>query len=200
MKKLLVLVRHGETDTNKRGKLHSVNDEQELNSVGQNQVTKTAARLVEYKPLTVFSSTELRAVQSAKIISQATGTMAHTASGLEERNWGDYSGKSWPEIQVVLDKLTLDERYDFVPPNGESWREFDSRLQETLTKLLTTCTTPTLVVVTHGGAIRALMPFLLGVAKEESFKHDPANASVTIFTLEDGKFSAQAINDTSHLA
>jgi broad specificity phosphatase PhoE len=40
-----------------------------------------------------------------------------------------------------------------------------------------------LVIITHGGVIRALMPYLLGVPKEESFKYDPPNASITIFEI-----------------
>ena len=54
-------------------------------------------------------------------------------------------------------------------------------------------------MVTHGGAIRALLPFLLDVPKEESFKYDPENASITIFDYSDNNFTKVMINDASHL-
>mgnify|MGYP001597684081 CR=1 FL=1 len=50
-----------------------------------------------------------------------------------------------------------------------------------------------------GGAIRALMPFLLGVPKEESYAYDPDNASLTIFDFDENRFTQVAINDTSHV-
>ncbi|OGM13034.1 hypothetical protein A3A76_01910 [Candidatus Woesebacteria bacterium RIFCSPLOWO2_01_FULL_39_23] len=106
---------------------------------------------------------------------------------MQERNWGDFSEKTWPEIQKVLDKMTLNDRYNFLPPNGESWKEFDTRLKTKLNNLLGRNSGKTIVVVTHGGAIRALIPHLLGVPKEESFKYDGAN------------FTKVSINDNSHL-
>lgn len=55
------------------------------------------------------------------------------------------------------------------------------------------------MVVSHGGAIRALMPHLLGVPKEESFKYDPDNASLAIFEYDGDNFIKKTVNDTSHL-
>ncbi|MBU4016402.1 histidine phosphatase family protein, partial [Patescibacteria group bacterium] len=57
----------------------------------------------------------------------------------------------------------------------------------------------TVVVVTHGGAIKALIPLLLKVSKEESFKHVPGNASLTIFDFDDKGFHQITVNDASHL-
>jgi len=55
------------------------------------------------------------------------------------------------------------------------------------------------VVVTHGGAIRTLMPHLLNVPLAESFKYDPKHLSFTIFDFDGKKFSKVCIDDTSHL-
>jgi broad specificity phosphatase PhoE len=63
--------------------------------------------------------------------------------------------------------------YLFLPPQGESRQQFETRLINSLTTLIRQNSKDNLVIITHGGAIRALMPYLLGVPKEESFKYDP---------------------------
>ena len=199
MKTTIIFVRHGETETNKNKKLHKSDDPKELNEVGRKQITKTAEELRKYSPNAIYSSKETRAIQSAEIISKICGVELTKVDGLEERNWGDFSGKTWPEIQAVLDKLTLEERYNYLPPNGESWKSFDERLKSKLDEILQENEGKTIIVVSHGGAIRALMPHLLGVPKEESFKYDPDNASITTFEYENGKFIKKIVNDTSHL-
>ena len=68
MKTTLILVRHGETETNVKGKLHGEKDTQTLNKTGKTQMEKTAKKLLGYSPLAIYSSNENRAVESAKII------------------------------------------------------------------------------------------------------------------------------------
>ena len=95
--------------------------------------------------------------------------------------------------------MSLEERYTYIPPEGESWQEFETRLIASLKRILNENQGKTIVVVSHGGAIRASMPYLLNVPKEESFKYDPANASITSFDFDGEKFFPKTINDTSHL-
>ena len=121
--------------------------------------------------------------------------------GLEERNWGDYAGLTFSEIKekVGMNKMSFEERYTFHPPNGESWKETEERLLKTLKEILSKKQGKNIVLVTHGGSIRIYIPTLLGVNKEESYKYDPDNASISVFDYEDGKFSKVVYNDTSHL-
>jgi broad specificity phosphatase PhoE len=95
--------------------------------------------------------------------------------------------------------MSFYERYNFVPPRGESWKEAETRLIKTFNKLISENEGKTFILVTHGGAIRILMPILLGVEKEESYKYDPDNSSISIFDYQNGKFSKIVYNDTSHL-
>lgn len=195
----LILIRHGQTAKNAADTLHSSDDPEELNETGKDQLLKTAEKLKEFNPTRVCSSKEKRAVQSAKILATELGLSSETIDGMQERNWGEFSGKSWPEIKAVLDPMSLAERYIYTPPQGESWKEFEERLINATNRILSDNPNKTTAVVTHGGAIRALMPYLLGVPKEESFKYDPDNASLTIFDHDNGKFVSVIVNDTSHL-
>ena len=195
----LILVRHGETETNLNKKLHKSDDPRELNETGKKQIRKTAKKIKEYNPDIIYSSKEKRALQSASIIAEACDLEVCEIDGLQERDWGKFSGKTWPEIQAVLDKMTLEERFNYVPSGGESWKQFDSRLKSRLDEIIGKNNGKTIVVVTHGGAIRALMPHLLGAPKEESFKYDPSNASLTVFRYDKDKFIKELVDDTSHL-
>ena len=133
------------------------------------------------------------------ILSQRLNILLENITGLQERNWGVFSDKPWPEVKAILDKMALEERYNYIPPSGESWKEFEERLVSAINKALEGNKDKTIIIVSHGGAIRALMPYLLGVPREESFKYDPANASITIFDCNEGEFTARSVDDTSHL-
>ncbi|MBI2103674.1 histidine phosphatase family protein [Candidatus Woesebacteria bacterium] len=195
----LILVRHGQTAKNTGGKMHSAGDPELLNELGRKQISLTAKKLKAYKPSMIYASKEARANQSAEIISKVCRVEMISTEGLQERNWGIYAGKSWPEIKPVLEGKSTEERYLWIPENGESWKAFETRLKKIINKILKDNEGKTVIVVTHGGAIRALMPYLLHLPKEESFNFDPDNASITIFNFEKGKFEKEVYNDTSHL-
>lgn len=179
----LVLVRHGETAKNSQGILHTSFDNETLNTKGISQINQAAKYLSTYKLNCLFSSKEKRAIESAVILSEKLDIPFSEVTNLHERNWGDLSGKPWSEIRAILDSLSFNERFTYRPPNGETWQEFEYRLVETIKKLVIRNKGKNLAVVTHGGAIRALMPFLRNLPKEESFNYDPHNASIAVFEI-----------------
>ncbi|NTV30428.1 histidine phosphatase family protein [candidate division WWE3 bacterium] len=197
----LILIRHGETDKNIQKHLHSANDQTHLNTEGQQQIQKTARRLRMFHLSKIYSSTEQRALESAQLISGDLNISVVTLQSLSERNWGVFSDQPWENVKVILDPMSIIERYEYVPPGGESWQAFEHRLTTNILEIVSNANGEDSAIVTHGGVIRALMPVLLHVPREESFKYDPDNASCTIFeyTTIDGPFSPITINDTSHL-
>lgn len=197
----LILVRHGETQVNVQGKVHKYGDTEQLTDNGILQINKTSDAIKKYNPSAIYCSKEDRAVQSAEILSKSLSIPIFKVGGLEERNWGDYAGLSFQEIKEIagMDKMTFKERYTFHPPQGESWKETEERLLKALNEILSRNQGKNVILVTHGGSIRIYMPTLLGVDKEESYKHDPDNASISVFDYDDGRFSKVVYNDTLHL-
>lgn len=197
----LILIRHGETETNVQGKIHKYSDSEQLTTNGIAQIEKTSEALKKDNPTAVYCSKENRAIESAKIISKKLNIPLFETDGLEERNWGDYARLSFQEIKqkAGMDNMSFEERYTFRPPNGESWKETEERLLKTLNKILAENEGKNIILVTHGGSIRIYMPTLLGVNKEESYKYDPDSASISIFDYKNGKFLKELYNDTSHL-
>lgn len=196
----LILIRHGETDKNLSKSLHATNDLEALNVNGREQMERTIDRLKELSPSKIYSSTEKRAVESARILSRALNIPMEEIEGIRERNFGIYIGKSWEEVKKILEPMTLEERYEYTPEEGESWRVFEERLIDSIKKIAEENKDKTVAVVTHGGAIKALMPFLLKAPKEQNYKNIPANASLTIFDFDDKGFYHVVTNDASHLS
>ncbi len=184
----LILIRHGETRKNVDKKLHSQNDTEELNSTGIIQIKEAAEQIMKFKPSKIYTSLENRAIQSGQLISQQLNIPIESIDGLQERNWGEFIGKPWTEVQRVLDQMSLEERFNYTPPTGESWKEFEARLIKTLNKILEQNGGLNTVIVTHGGVIRALIPHLLNTPRQESFKYDPENGSLTVFEHNHNQF------------
>lgn len=197
--KKLILIRHGETSKNAKGKLHGSEDSELLTEAGIEQMKKTAQRLKEFSPGKIYASKKARAVHSGELIARELRIPLETVEGMEERNWGEFSGRWWRDVEKLLNRMSLEDRFGYVPPGGESWQQFEMRLTSAVRTLLEQNENEAVVIVAHGGAIRAFMPFLLNAPKEESFKYDPDNASLTIFDRDNGALKVIVINDISHL-
>lgn len=179
----LIFIRHGETQVNVQGKTHQTADPSGLTIAGKKQTIAVIPELQKYAPQIIFSSPENRCLESAKIIANKLKLPIKIINNLRERNWGDWEGKTWNEIKQILDQKNLDDRYTFIPPHGESWQQMEQRLSRALDEILN-YNYKTVVVVTHGGALRGLIPVLKNSPKEESFKYDFTNAEVTIFDYD----------------
>jgi broad specificity phosphatase PhoE len=63
----------------------------------------------------------------------------------------------------------------------------EDRLRTALDKICAVTASP-VAVVTHGGALRALMPIIKNQPKETSFNYDFENASLTKFEYKHGSW------------
>lgn len=195
----VLFVRHGQTTINVDGKIHKVNDDAGLTELGKRQAEILVGVCKREGVEAIYSSPESRALQTARIIGRRLEIDPVIESGLAERNWGDWSDQTWEEIQQKLETMGIEERFSFTPPNGESWEEMEKRLMETLNRIVEQ-PYKIVAVVTHSGAMRALMPVLHGKPKDISFKYDFGNGSITIFNYENGQWYSVRENDMSHFA
>ena len=194
----LVFIRHGETDVNLVNLTHKTGDQVGLNDIGKGQITKATAVLKQNYVEKVYYSPELRTTQTAQIISTELNNPLVSLTELQERNWGDWEGMSWSEIRTRLDPMSLDERYTFIPPGGESWKQMENRIKKVL-DLITQGPERSVCVVTHAGFLRGSIPIIKNEPKETSFKYDFANASITIYDYDGNGYKEAMFNDTSHL-
>jgi broad specificity phosphatase PhoE len=195
----VLLIRHGQTSKNTVGAVHSQNDSEPLNETGLAQAHKVA-EICKRKGVTlVLHSPESRSTDTAKIIAAQTGAELHAVPELRERNWGDWSSLPWLDIKARLDQMSFEERFTFVPPQGESWQQMVERLQVAL-DALTHLSAEVVAVVAHAGCLRALLPIIDHEPHESSYQYDLQNASITEYEF-DRNSNAQrlSLDDTSHL-
>lgn len=90
----LLLIRHGENDYSKKGRLAGRLPGIHLNGHGQKQAEQLAAALVKAPIRAVYSSPLDRALETAKPIAQARHLSVKPDLGLLEANVGEWEGKS----------------------------------------------------------------------------------------------------------
>lgn len=177
----LVVVKHGETDFNRAGKLEGSRENPPLNAEGQAQAADLAEMLAQEKIDALFSSPMKRTKKTADIISKKIGVPVVTKDALRERDFGSLSGKTWQEAAKIagknLERIDALLKYDYRQFGGESVAEVKSRLSRFLTELKKT-KHRNVLLVTHGGIIRILHKTL-----GEDIELNLENASIHEFIL-----------------
>ncbi|MDP2632585.1 MAG: histidine phosphatase family protein [Candidatus Curtissbacteria bacterium] len=195
----LILARHGETDWNKNGLLQGSSDFAKLNNVGKKQAKALEKALIKFNVDIIYSSSLKRASETAEIINKILKKEIVFDDALKERNWGDWEGRDAAVEFLRLEKMDIRTRFNFKPPNGESWREFEIRLIKSVEKIVENNNDKRVLIVTHGGSIRALVPVIKKVPREQTLHLKFANTSITIFKLNKDDVEEELINDIAHL-
>lgn len=152
----LLLIRHGETDWNRRQTFQGQIDVP-LNARGLEQARRLGEHLAA-EPLDLLVSSDLmRARQTAAPLASARGLEAQLAPALREQAFGMLEGLSFEDIrQRHPEEFTLWARQepDYALPGGaESRRVFHARVLDALQALGAAHAGRRLAVVTHGGVL-----------------------------------------------
>lgn len=141
---------------------------------GQEQLAQVAEVCRNEKVQAVVHSTQPRAACAAEALALTLSIPSIPQEGLEERNFGDWDNWEWPQISAELGKLSVEERYTFVPPNGESWQQMEERLRSALAHIAS-LGYESVAVMTHWGSVRAMLPILRSEPKESTLQLNVAN-------------------------
>ena len=186
----IYLVRHGETEWNRAGRMQGQLDSP-LTARGEAQARAMGETLaaLEVEGFDLLASPLGRTRATAAIIASALGrdpeTMA-TDGRLMEMTWGDWDGLTRAEIEA-RDPGALAQRradhWDYRPPGGgENYAMVALRVGDWLASR-----TPgqPLIVVSHGGAGRVLRGLYAGLSHTETLaQEEPQDA---IYLLRDGQ-------------
>ena len=190
----LYLVRHGETDYNKTGRVQG-HSEVPLNETGIEQITRLARRLADEGRLDrIYASDLRRTAMSAEIIAAHTRQAVTYNPLFRERDPGDLTDKTFEE---AIDFFT-DMAYE--PPNGESVPIFVARVRKAVDHLLERegANGRHVALVTHGMFCRAFMHLCLGRDPQEVSVWP--NASLTIVNYNgNGAWDIITLADATHL-
>ncbi|MEX2599892.1 MAG: histidine phosphatase family protein [Dehalococcoidia bacterium] len=200
------LVRHGETDWNAQQRIQGHTDVP-LNETGRAEAARTGARLANIPFAAVYASDLVRTQETARIILAQrleTDTAPVLArSALRELAYGIFEGKTWTEIRDLEPSLRdrpRDRYLDWAPEGGETFRALIDRLSGFARELEERHGHDDVLVVSHGGSLRALAVALLGLPYETFPRlRGLAPASISIITHEPGIQALTAWNDMGHL-
>lgn len=113
----------------------------------------------------------------ARLLAEALGTPALDAR-LKEIHFGDWEGRSFAAIGPAIDAWAADP-LGFRAPGGESAREMAARALHWLGELQQAAPAQPVVVVAHGGPLRAIAGHLLGLPAERWLSLDFGCGQVT---------------------
>ena len=155
----LILVRHGQTEHNRLGKIQGVN-EAPLTGLGREQAKSAARSLALDAPFALYSSPLLRAMQTAQAIGSHSGVQPIEIDGLAEMDVGEFEGLSgrelrdrFPEVMRMWDR----DPASTVMPGGECLRDVQDRAWSAVTRLAERHESDTVVAVTHNFTINAIV-------------------------------------------
>ena len=188
----LILVRHGESEWNRTGRIQGqVNSP--LTDLGINQakaIRVYLSRILINQELEIYTSPLDRALQTAEIIAQGIDYPSRKII-IEERlndfNLGEISGTfGWDKVAEIFPEqaqLRLQDPMRFHPSGGESGAEFEARLRSLLEDLMDDGTLK--LMVSHG----IVNKFIRGILKNLSGKEmvELGESQNTIYRREQGE-------------
>lgn len=161
----IVLWRHGRTSWNSINRFQGQEDVP-LDEVGIDQVRRAAQTLIGLKPTKIVSSDLLRARHTGEALGQLAGLEVTTDANLRETFAGVWQGLTRTEIieQFPAEFAAWGGDSDVRPGGGETRLEVADRVIRAIEgALLDVPAGGTLVVASHGGALRAGLGRLLGL-------------------------------------
>lgn len=200
----LVLVRHGQATHNLEHRWQGWGATP-LTPLGVRQAEAVAQRLAVWEPPFdhLYTSPLLRARQTSMPIARKLGLTAIEHQGLRELDFGQINGltadefqRTWPQVyERWQDKADLTFRY----PGGEQRLAFFSRVGAALDEILAAVRGQRVVIVSHGGTIRASLAHLFPDTRREWWAYKLANGSLTHIQIRGGEPTLVAQNDAAHL-
>jgi 2,3-bisphosphoglycerate-dependent phosphoglycerate mutase len=176
----LVLVRHGETDWNRSGRIQGHTDIA-LNATGRWQAAQAAAALHDQGLDAIVSSDLSRARETAEAIAVACCLTVALDVGLRERSFGIHEGSTYAEVLAANPAQARHWQQrdpDFEPAGGESLRRFHARAVAATRRLAAAHRGQQIALVAHGGVLDALYRAATGLPPEAPRQWNLDNASI----------------------
>ena len=191
MSTLLCLVRHGESEWNLEKRIQGQSDPN-LSELGHKQAIAVAERLAREPWDLLYSSDLARARVTAEYVAQRTGLPVRVRPGLRERSQGKLEGMLSSEAKAIYPD------FDAPEVGRETQEALKARAAREIAAILDEAWNKRLIVVSHGGLIRAYLVHLA----EQGIPVTPVpivNTAVTLISWSNGRAEVLVVNDASHL-
>lgn len=175
----VVLLRHAESTWNEQKIVQGQLDDARLSAEGRSQAGAVAETLRDYSFQWIVTSDLTRARETAAIVDDALGLEVAIAPALRERSFGIFEGRPLSELPSsasgIHDGRVVDSSAR--PEGGESLDELYERCAKFIDSLRS-AGNDRLLLVTHGGTIRALRAYCKGIVMQDLEWDVVSNCSV----------------------
>ena len=192
---ILDFIRHGEPEG---GTMYRGSQDDPLSTMGWQQLQSSTEQAIQQgvQWQEIITSPMLRCNKFAEALAQQHNLPLSTAQNLRELCFGDLEGltpkQAWVQYPTLLAAMWKNPNAH-TPPNGEPFNEFCDRVERNVTDIIqqqlskpynadnnvSPCVPPHLLLVVHGGVIRAILHRLLKLPASATFQFDVPFAAIT---------------------
>jgi probable phosphoglycerate mutase len=161
------------------------------------QQAQIVADLIGVEPLAaVYSSPRERAYYTARKIAEPHELKVEIADGLDEIDFGDWTGRGFDTLEGDPDWQRWNEaRGSARPPGGESMGEASARAMETLRAIAAEHPDQLIAAVSHCDIIRGVLAACMGLHLDHLLRFDVDPASVSRIAIGDWGARVISINE-----
>lgn len=195
----LLLIRHGENEFTRTGKLAGWTPGVHLNAAGQKQAVAIARRLSAAPLAAIYSSPLDRARETAAPLAEAKKLPVKICDGVGEVRYGQWTGKSL-KVLARTKLWTVVQQHPAVMrfPEGETLRAVQARAIDALEDLRQQHPKALIAVFSHGDVIKLVVAHYLGLSLDLFQRIAVNTASITAVRFSAGQPVLVKLNDTSH--
>jgi broad specificity phosphatase PhoE len=187
----LLLARHGESDWNHSKRWQGFAD-RPLTDLGRRQAAELARHLEDTELDAVYSSDLQRARETAEIVAQTKGLRVETTTELREVDVGSWSGLTRADAEA-----RYPEHYARWLQGGEGWEDGETydqlgeRVVRAIRRIAKIHEGERILVVAHGGTIRAIHAAALGVDvySYRRIQRVEPNATLSAVCVDEGRLT-----------
>ena len=197
----ILAIRHGETawnvDTRIQGHLDIP-----LNAKGRWQAGRLAEALRDEPVHAIYASDLTRAWETAQYLGQMQSLPVAKEKGLRERDFGDFEGKTFAEIEALLPEQAMRWRKrdpEFYPAGGESLIALRARVLQAAEQLAALHPGEQIALVSHGGVMDVLYRAATGLDIQAPRTWTLGNAAINRLLWSPEGFTLVGWADAQHL-
>ena len=197
----LDFMRHGETVWNTERRYQGMTDI-ELSEEGLRQAECAAKRFKNIKIDKIYASPLKRAMKTAEKIAAEKGLEIISEDDFREIHFGEWEGKTVPELtekygESYTNFIREPHKYGF--PGEGSVENVINRIKPGIDRLIAE-DEGNVLIVSHGGIIRLMIMYIMGLDSSWFTKMWINNTGVSIIEIKDGRKLLLTLNDSAHLA
>ena len=197
----LYFMRHGETVWNTERRYQGMTDI-ELSEEGLRQAECAAKRFKNIKIDKIYASPLKRAMKTAEKIAAEKGLEIISEDNFREIHFGEWEGKTVPELtekygESYTNFIREPHKYGF--PGEGSVENVINRIKPGIDRLIAE-DEGNVLIVSHGGIIRLMIMYIMGLDSSWFTKMWINNTGVSIVEIKNDRRLLLTLNDSAHLA